>query len=564
MKIRNHDKIIFGNLNVNSIRDKFEGLKSLFTNNIDILVITETKLDESFPINQFLIDGYREPYRLDRNKNGGGIFIYIREDIPSKKLDKHTFPNDIEGIFIEINLRKTKWLIFGSYHPPGQSDDYYFHNVGRALDIYNENYDKFLLVGDFNSEHTESSLSSFLFQYNAKNIVKEKTCFKSQNNPSCIDLFITNSPKSFQNTLVLATGLSDFHKMVITVLKTKFKKSPPKETQYRDYKNFDQNSFRDDLDIALNSLNSSNPEYKEFENTFLSVLDKHAPVKKKIVRANQKSYMTKSLRKAFMRRSALQNKYFKSGSTVDHNAFKSQRNYCSRLYKKERKKYFNNLNLQDLSDNKKFWKTIKPLLSNKGPQKNKITIVKEGNIIAEDKKVSESLNEFFNNAVKSLDINENKYLLDTVINESNNSVDFAINKFKSHPSILKIKEKVLANEFSFSEVDLSEIENELKALNPRKANTQGSIPVKHLKQTSDICSTHLHTIMNEMINSSDFPAQLKLADISPVFKKDDATNVKNYRPVSVLPVVSKVFERIMQGQIVTHIDKILKSVFMWF
>ena len=65
-----------------------------------------------------------------------GVLIYVRDDIFSKQLNIHVFPEDIEGIFVEINLRKAKWLLFGSYHPPSQSDQYYFHCVGRALDMY--------------------------------------------------------------------------------------------------------------------------------------------------------------------------------------------------------------------------------------------------------------------------------------------------------------------------------------------------------------------------------------------------------------------------------------------
>ena len=81
------------------------------------------------------MEGYSTPYRLDRNRNGRGVMIYVREDIPSKKLMKHNLPDDIDGLFIEINLRKCKWLLFGSYHPPNQPDQYYFDSVGRALDI---------------------------------------------------------------------------------------------------------------------------------------------------------------------------------------------------------------------------------------------------------------------------------------------------------------------------------------------------------------------------------------------------------------------------------------------
>ena len=81
-------------------------------------------------------------------------------------------------------------------------------------------------------------LSELLYEYDLKNIVKDKTCFRNPNNPSCIDLFITNKPMSFQNTSTMSTGLSDCHKMVITVLKTTFENAKPKEIFYRNYKNF--------------------------------------------------------------------------------------------------------------------------------------------------------------------------------------------------------------------------------------------------------------------------------------------------------------------------------------
>ena len=86
-----------------------------------LLVIVETKLDATFPINQFLLEGFSKPFRLDRNRNGGGILIYVREDIPTKQLFKHNFPSDIEGIFVEINLRKT-YCVLGSFVRCGTSN----------------------------------------------------------------------------------------------------------------------------------------------------------------------------------------------------------------------------------------------------------------------------------------------------------------------------------------------------------------------------------------------------------------------------------------------------------
>ena len=88
------------------------------------------------------------------------------------------------------------------------------------------------------------SMQEFLEAFGAKNLVKEDTCFKSMENPSCIDLFLTNSPLSFQNTTTITTGLSDFHKMVVTVMKTAFPKAEPQILYYRDYKDFDLYNFR--------------------------------------------------------------------------------------------------------------------------------------------------------------------------------------------------------------------------------------------------------------------------------------------------------------------------------
>ena len=110
LRIKNIGRVIVATININSIRNKFEQLKYIIKDNIDILIITETKIDESFPEGQFIIEGFIKPYRLYRNAHGGGILLYVREDIPSKELNKHTFPDDIEGIFVEINIVKMIYI----------------------------------------------------------------------------------------------------------------------------------------------------------------------------------------------------------------------------------------------------------------------------------------------------------------------------------------------------------------------------------------------------------------------------------------------------------------------
>ena len=89
---------------MNSVSSKFDQLKCLLQGKVDILVLPESKLNSSFPRNQFLIEGYFKLFIFDRNRNGGGILLYIREDILCKKLKLHRYSQGNEGIFIEINL----------------------------------------------------------------------------------------------------------------------------------------------------------------------------------------------------------------------------------------------------------------------------------------------------------------------------------------------------------------------------------------------------------------------------------------------------------------------------
>ena len=108
-------------MNINSLRNKFYQLKILVQDKTNILVVTESKLDDTFPDSQFHIPGYKVPFRKDTNKLDGGIIVFVMDDIPCKKFDVR-IPEDIEALFLEINLRHTKWLFCGCYHPPFQND----------------------------------------------------------------------------------------------------------------------------------------------------------------------------------------------------------------------------------------------------------------------------------------------------------------------------------------------------------------------------------------------------------------------------------------------------------
>lgn len=553
IRIKNLNNIIIGHLNVNSLVPKLDAIKTIIPGNIDIMIFSETKLDVSYPTAQLMIEGFKKPFRLDRDySNGGGILIYIRSDIPSTLKSSHLFPEEIEGMFIEINLRKSKWLLFGTYHPPSQDDNYYFSAIGRALDIYTSKYDKIILAGDFNAEEKEKIFKNFLELYNLKSLVKDKTCFKSLQNPSCVDLFLTNCNRSFQYTKAISTGCSDCHKMVVTVLKTTYKKAKPKEIVYRSLKNFDKDIFREQLRRKLEKCDN----YSLFEKYFLETYNEHAPIKKKVVRANEVPYMTKALKKAIATRSRLENRYYREKTDDSKTAYTKQRNYCSRLYKKERKKFYANLDKKHITDNKLFWRTMKPFFSDKGVENGGITLVDNDVIISDDQKAAETLNNFFSDAVPSLNVSiPSEVTTDTTV--VNDTIETIILKFSNHPSILSINKNVKKGIFSFIGTDMEGIAVELKSLDEKKACMSSSIPPKVLKENGCVCAEPLKSIINSGISNGNFDDSLKRADLIPLHKLDDTTNKKNYRGISLLPVVSKIFEKIIQKQIGAYMDLFL-------
>ena len=131
-----------------------------------------------------------------------------------------------------------------------------------------------------------------------------------------------------------------------------FQKLQSKIINYRDYKNFDNEKFRSDI-FKIN-LNTTDPE--GFMKTVFHIFNKHAPIKRKYIRANEAPFMTRDLHKAIMKRSKLRNKFLKSRSLSERKNYTSQSNLCKKLLKSTKRTYFNNLDIRKVTDNQTFWK----------------------------------------------------------------------------------------------------------------------------------------------------------------------------------------------------------------
>ena len=195
----------------------------------DIFLILEYKLDDTFPNNQFKIDHYKM-FRLDRNRYGGGLVLYVNEQVPCKKLTNYENPIASEIILLEFHQSKRKWLILGIYKTPKQKEVEFLQHLSWLLDFYSTTYEN--IIGDFNMTIGNHYFNDFMEMFALSCLISNPSCFQSIN-PTCIDLTLTNKPNLFKLSAKFETGPSDHHKLVSTIMKSDIFEGPPKKKIYR-------------------------------------------------------------------------------------------------------------------------------------------------------------------------------------------------------------------------------------------------------------------------------------------------------------------------------------------
>ena len=230
--------------------------------------------------------------------------LYINENISCRPLNKHPkFPH-VELIVFELCQSKRKWLFLGIKKPLCQNNIEFLNRINSVLDHYLTIYENIILIGDLNLCAENTHLEVTIENYNLNNLTSKATCYQS-NNSTCIDLILTNKKNLFELSDTFEMGLSDHHKFISTILKSRGFKGKPKEKIYRSYKQFNSEGFKKDLEFRLNHLTSSS--YNDFETTFLKESNRHAPLKKTILRHSNNRFVAKELRKAIMLRAKPKN-----------------------------------------------------------------------------------------------------------------------------------------------------------------------------------------------------------------------------------------------------------------
>ena len=193
--------------------------------------------------------------------------------------------------------------------------------------------------------------------------------------------------------MVIETGLSDFHKICITVMKMCYSKQKPSIIHYRKFKDFNNDDFIKDFKRLLSkSFDEEAIPFQALRESVNVNLEKQAPSKARYTRANQAPNMNKKLRKEIMKRSRVRKRFLNTKSELDKKAYNKQRNYVVSLARKEKKEFYGNLNTSVLTENRTFWKTVKPFLAEKSKKVSKTTLIEDNQIISQDKQIAKIFN----------------------------------------------------------------------------------------------------------------------------------------------------------------------------
>ena len=428
------------------------------------------------------------------------------------------------------------------------SDSDFNQDFVKSYDQMSVKYDNLLILGDLNydllSDQKSTPLTNVCDICDLENIVKCATCFTKGADPTLIDVILTNRKSLLQNVMNFSCGLSDVHNLIAVQIKsnTPSLKNPYKT--YRSYKQFNYEAFIQDLDNAklddqiINDNKDIHKTYETFESSFLDVVNKHIPLKKRKSTHHPAPYMNQELRHAIFKKKMLFNKYNKIRSRDNWDKYRTQRNLVNKINRKSIREYFIERCVGGPKQNF-FWPTIKPFITNKGSYfENNIILTDDDRIINDQNEVAETFNDFFVNVAK--DIGKDSC---------------AVNQ--EHPSVKVISEhKYSENKLKFESIDISFVEKQIDKMNINKATGKDGISVKILKIAKPIFSKPITMLINKTIENASFPNKLKEAQVVPLHKKNSQLGVGNYRPVSILPVVSKFFERAIYEQLSHYFENI--------
>ncbi len=528
----NHEKgLKVCHLNAQSLIPCLDELKLWLKNNpYQIITLSETWLDGSVHDTEVNIPGYNIE-RKDRNRHGGGVAVYVKDDIRyERRYDVEKETN--ESIWLEIHLMYQKCMVIGSLYRPQTEGVDYFDVLSEIVDgVINENKEV-VLLGDLNCDFLKKNaltnhMQNFMEMHNFTQLVKKATRITATSK-TLVDVILTTNSSLCVDTNVIHHSFSD-HGLIHTVILSKPRRSSCVTNKsvtktFRSFKDFNVDVFNDDLEKVDWAINDSIPvdtAWHMFVDKFTEVCDNHVPFKSIRFKNNLCPWLENRSdifdvmhERDFHHNKAIHNKVANNDHWVK---YKELRNKVNKMMKEAKREYYTNKINDSAGDIKNMWKTLKELLPNK-----------KGNVT-------------------------------TLPNTSENDIQLA-NEFNEHftgigaesgqdQHISFVEDTVVHNKFKFTNITVDEIVDELNAIPQGKASGLDNISSRLIRYAAKSIAPVLCQIFNMCLKQGNVPNDLKSARVIPLYKNGNQDDLSNYRPISILPICSKIMEKIVHKQL---------------
>ncbi|MEW8548507.1 MAG: reverse transcriptase family protein, partial [Candidatus Thiodiazotropha sp.] len=534
-----------GHLNVRGIRsgEKLDQIKVMLQsseNDICMLGLSESKLGCEIPDSFLQIENF-QCFRKDKIQGSGGLLIYVKNNVACNRREDLEHVN-FESVWLEVFPTCSKSFLVGHFYRNPQSNIAWNETFDDQLEKVMEEDKEIFILGDFNRDLLNLQIKQQWLDYmNSHGLVQhidEATRVVPNHSKTLIDHVYSNFSDNVHYTDVPKIGLSDHYPVFLT---RKTSVHIPKTThhtiKYRSFKHFDESKFNEDLNSipwdVIKVFDNVNDALDTWYSLFSEVIDKHVPLKQhRVKHVNQPMWLTSEVIESIKTRDR-----FKALGNTDQ--YKIWRNKVVNLIRKSKKSHYQNLIEEGKNQPTTIWKIFNEFGAGKqkSDKTNSIHSVKAG---GQDKDKPEDIANAFNDFF--VNIAEN---IKEPVSSSNHE------KLKSYCND-KIPSDIF---FDLPLLNKDKVLRYLKNLDVRKSTGSDELGPRLLKMAAPFISESLTYICNMSITTGTFPEKWKEAKVKPLHKAGPANDLNNFRPISILPVLSKLFEKHAHDSLMKFLEK---------
>ena len=466
--------------------------------------------------------------------------VYIRSNL--NFIERYDLISEtLENLIVEIKKPRSKSILVSTWYRPPDSPISHFSEFEKMIGLMDAENLEYFLLGDLNidclstnNSPNRDKITEIFDIYGLEQMINEPTRITDKSS-TVIDLCITNSPANVVNSGVLHLSISD-HSLVYMVRKAHYKRNGSRIVEFRSLKNFSRENFLRDLELKqwsnVHCFEDPNEMWATWKSMLMETIDKHAPCRSRRIGKKRSSWITNDLKRQMFKRDYLKKKAISSEDPQPWHEYRQSRNHVNNEIKKAKTSYFTtNLDLHKGNMNKT-WKIINEVSSKHLSKPKKLSEIRTGEqVITSPIEIAEAFNNYFSTVGSNLasDIPLTKYGPEYYL-EPTHSI------------------------FSLKPPTVDTVHKLLRKIDEKKSVGLDNILNKLLKIAADVVAPPLTAIFTASINTGIFPQEWKESRVSPVYKSGARNDPSNYRPISVIPVIAKLFEKIVYEQLYEYLN----------